>query len=121
VNTFQNVDFTFVRPVGSVGPEGGPSAAPDGHMDGIKDEETTVEDVAVMETDRFTISRDSWSSVDAQDGITGAVNLDKLVAPSTILVLVVDSAVGGIGKGPEVPAVEEGTAFLEDRRMLNSA
>ena len=119
VNTFQNVDFTFVRPVGAVGPEGGPSAAPDRHVDGIKDEETTVEDVAVVETDRFTIARDGWRSVDAQDGITGTVDLDKLVAQSIILVLVVDGTVGGIGEGPEVPAVEEGAAFLEDRRRLN--
>lgn len=121
MDTFYNVDFTFVRPVGAVGPEGGPRAAPDGHVDGIKDEEATVEDVAAVETDRFTISRDSWSGLDAHDDITSAVNLNELVAPSTILVLVVDDAVSGIGGGPEVPAVEEGAAFLEDRRGSNSA
>jgi hypothetical protein len=120
VDTLHNVNFTFVWPVGAVGPEGGPSAAPDGHVDGIKDEETTIEDVAVVETDRFTIARDGRGGLDAHDGIAGAVDLDELVVPSTVLVLVVDGAVGGIRGGPEVPAVEEGTALLEDWRRLNS-
>ena len=115
VNAFDNVDLTFVRPVGAVGPEGGPSAAPDGHVDGIKDEETTVEDVAVVETDRLTIGRDIWGGLNAQNGIASAVNLDELVVQCTILVLVVDGAMGGVGEGPEVPAIEEGAAFLEDR------
>ena len=121
VNTFEDVNFTFFRPVGAVGPKRGPSAASDGHVDRVKDEETTVEDVAVVETDRLAIARDIRGSLDAHDGITGAVNLDELVAPSTSRVLVVDGAVGGIGGGPEVPAVEKGIAFLKDWRRLNSA
>ena len=114
VNTFENVNFTLVWPVGAVGPEGGPSAASDGHMDRVEDKETTIEDVVVVKTDRLAVARDSRGSFDAQDGITGAVNLDELVVPSTILVLVVDHAMSGIRGGPEVPAVEKGTAFLED-------
>lgn len=121
VNTFDNVNFTLIRPVGAVGPEGRPGATPDGHVDRVEDEETTVEDVVVVETDRLAIARDSRGSFDTQDGIAGTVDLDELVVPSTILVLVVDHAVGGIGEGPEVPAVEEGTAFLEEWRGLNSA
>lgn len=88
-------------------------------MDGIKDDESTVEDEVVVETDRFPISRDCRGGLDAHDGIAGAVDLDKLVVPSTVLVLVVDGAVSGIRKGPEVPTVEEGLALLEDWRRLN--
>jgi len=113
VDTFQDVDFTLVWPVGAVGPEGRPSAAPDRHVDGIKDEETTVEDVTAVETDRLPIARDSWGGLDAHNDIAGAVDLDELVGQSTILILVVNGAVGGIGGGPEVPAVEEGIALLE--------
>jgi hypothetical protein len=97
VDPLNNVDFTLVRPVGAVAPEGGPSATPDRHVDGIKDEETTIEDVVVVETDRLTIARDGWGGLDAQDGIAGAVDLDELVAPGTILVLEVNGAVGRIG------------------------
>lgn len=88
-------------------------------MDGIKDDESTVEDEVVVETDRFTIARDCRGGLDAHDGIAGAVDLDDLVVPSTVLVLVVDDAVSGIGGGPEVPTVEEGLALLEDWRRLN--
>ena len=87
-------------------------------MDGIKDEETAIEDVAAVETDRFTVARNGWGGLDAHDDIAGAVNLDELVVPGGILVLVVYGAMGGIGEGPEVPAVEEGIALLEDRRRF---
>ncbi len=120
VNTFENVNFTFVGPVGAVGPKRGPSATPNGHVDRVKDEETTVEDVVVVETDRLAVARDIRGSFDAHDGIPGAVNLDELVVPSTSRVLVVDGAVGGIGGGPEIPAIEKGIAFLKDWRRLNS-
>lgn len=121
MDTLDNVDFTFVWPVGTIGPEGWPSAAPNGHVDGIKDDETTVEDVAVVETDRLAVTRDGRGCLDAQDGIAGAVDLDELVVPSIFLVLVVDGAVSGIGEGPEVPTVKEAIALLEDWRRLNSA
>jgi hypothetical protein len=98
VGTLDNVDFTHVRPVGAVGPEGRPSGAPYGHVDGIKDEDTTIEDVAVVEADRLAIARDGWGGVDAQDGISGAVNLNELAVPSIVLVLVVDDTVGRIGE-----------------------
>ena len=96
VNTFENVNFTFLGPVGAVGPPRRPSAAPDGHVDRVKDKEATVEDVVVVETDGLAIARDIRGGLDAHDGITGAINLDELVAPSASRVLVVDGAVGGI-------------------------
>lgn len=107
VDSLEDIDFTAVRPVGSVGPPGRPSSTPSGHVHSVKqDHPPRVNEVSVQ-PHGFTTTRDVLGLVNGHDGVALAVDGDETLVPSSTGIDIVDGSVGRIRITPEVEVVKE--------------
>ena len=108
VDTFDNVNFAIVGPVGTKGPEGWPGStnAP-GHVAEVDDKQAVGIGLLTFQTNAVTSSSAGNIAVVYADVCNAAVGVDKALALCSALVDIVDVSVGWVVTGIEVEIVEE--------------
>lgn len=84
VDSLENVDLSSLRPVGTVGPERRPRPAARRHVNGVEDDETSVEDVLGVKSNGLSTSNavsDLGGLVDGDDGVSLRVDSDETLGP----------------------------------------
>lgn len=107
VDTFQNIDFTSVRPVGPVCPPRRPDSTAVRHVQSVHDDHSTCPDPVGVDSNGFTTTRDFGRGIDFHDGVSGVVDRNETFAPSGRSRDVVDGTVGRVIPLPEPPRVEK--------------
>lgn len=137
VDTFENVDFTAIRPVGAVLPPGRPCSTAIWHVVGVHDDHSASEPGTMSTIVHFGCRFDLHQVSLYSDGLSGivdtlgrvvlhhgvavAVDTDQALVPSGSSVDVVDGSVRGVVPVEELPVVKERVSRLKLGQLRSHA
>lgn len=107
VYTFQNIDFTTVRPIWAVGPPGGPDTTPNRHVLGIHEKEgVDIKCLLIVDSNRVTVPHVILGAESHVSRLV-VVELQEAGIKSGLIIEEIDISVRRVGEVPECPTVKE--------------
>lgn len=112
VYTFQDIDFTAVRPIGAVGPPGGPDTTPNRHVLGIHEKKSVdIKRFLAVDSNRVTVPHVILCAKSHVSRFI-IVKLQEACIESGLIIEEIDISVRRVGEVPECPTVKEGMTLM---------